>query len=38
MAVTVIPAEAGISGRIGTVLLAGTPAFARVTACGGRHG
>jgi hypothetical protein len=31
MAMHVIPAKAGISGRIGTALLAETPAYAGVT-------
>jgi hypothetical protein len=38
MASAVIPAKAGTSGKKVTALLPGTPAFAGVTAWGGRHG
>ncbi len=38
MSSAVIPAEAGVSGRKVPARLAGTAAFAGVTACGGRHG
>ena len=38
MNVAVMPAQAGISGRKDTILLAETPAFAGVTAWGRRHG
>ena len=37
MSTTVTPAEAGVPARKVTALLTGTPAFAGVTACGGRH-